>query len=116
MTENLDFDTRVSPEGRIVLPANVRAALGVKPGDRLHITVHGGEARLVTAQTLLNAVWVNNRGGDAGDSTKDVRKFRRGDQARAAAKWERVASATAEDSRSEAEIEAGLLSALGIDQ
>ena len=116
MTENLDFDTKVSPEGRIVLPANVRTALGVKPGDRLHITVHEGEARLVTAQTLLNAVWANNNGSDAEDSTKDVRKLRRDDQARAAAKWERVASATAEDSRSEAEIEAGLLSSLGIAQ
>ncbi|HET7326817.1 MAG TPA: AbrB/MazE/SpoVT family DNA-binding domain-containing protein [Nocardioidaceae bacterium] len=116
MTQRLDFDTKVTREGRIFLPANARAALGIKPGDRVHLTVHQGEARLVTAQSLLHAVWANNHGGDAGDSTKDVRLSRRADQARAVEKWERISKATAEDSRSEDEIESGLRSALGITQ
>ena len=116
MTESLHFDTKVSREGRIVLPASLRAALGVGPGDSLHISVHNGEARLVSAQTLLNAVWANNHSGDAGDSTMDLRQVRRDDQSRAAAKGDRVAAATAEDTRDEAEIEAGLLSALGLTQ
>lgn len=116
MTQRLDFDTKVTQEGRIFLPANARAALGIKPGDRVHLIVHEGEARIVTAQALLNAVWANNHGGDAGDSTKDLRQTRRADQARAAEKWDRIERVAAQDNRSEAEIESGLLSALGIGQ
>ena len=68
----------------------------------------------MTAQTLLNAVWASNPKGDAGDSTKDVRQLRRDDLSHAAAKWDRVAAVAAQDTRDEAEIEAGLLSALGL--
>lgn len=68
----------------------------------------------MSAQTLLNAVWANDPTGAAGDSTNDLRQVRRADQSRAAAKWDRVAAATAQDTRDEAEIEAGLLSALGL--
>lgn len=114
MADTLDFDVKVSAEGRIVLPADARAALGIKSGDRVHLTIQGGEGRLVTAQTLLNAVWANNHGGDAGDSTKDLRQVRRDDQARATAKWDRVDAAASSDTRDEADIEAGLLSALGL--
>ncbi len=116
MAESLQFDTKVSREGRIVLPANARAALGLKPGDRVHVTVEGGEARLVTAQSLLHHVWAKNHGGDARDSIEDVRRSRRADQSRAAAKWERISKSVDEDNRSEEEIEADLLAALGIPQ
>lgn len=116
MADRLQFDTKVSPEGRIVLPASARAALGIKPGDRVHVTVHGGEARLVTAQSLLHGVWAKNHGGDARDSVTDVRRSRRDDQSRAAAKWERVNKSLAEDTRSEEQIEVDLLAALGIPQ
>lgn len=68
----------------------------------------------MAAHSLLNAVWANNHGGDAEDSTQDVREVRHDDAVRVAAKWERVANATTEDSRDEAEIEASLLSALTI--
>lgn len=70
----------------------------------------------MTAQSLLHGVWAKNHGGDDRDSVEDVRRSRRIDQARAAARWERISNALDEDSRSEEEIEAGLLAALGIDQ
>lgn len=28
-------------QGRLVIPAEVRAALGLEPGDRLHLAAHG---------------------------------------------------------------------------
>lgn len=110
----MDFDTRLSPEGRVVIPAAVRAALGVGPGDRVRFTVHAGVVQLMTAQSLLDVVWANNHGGDREDAVTGLRDARRHDQAKAAAKWERVAAAAAADDRSEEEVEAGLLTALGI--
>lgn len=114
VADALQFDAKVSREGRIVLPAHARAALGIKPGDRVHVTVQGGEARLVSAQSLLRRVWANNHGGEARDSVEDVRRSRHADQSRAAAKWERVSKSLDEDSRSEEQIEADLLAALGL--
>jgi len=76
--------------------------------------VEDGEVKLVTAQSLMFAVWANNHGGDAGDSVADVRMERRTDQDRDAAKWTRIDAAAARESRSEDEIESGLLTALGL--
>lgn len=114
MAERLDFDTRVTREGRIFLPADARAALGIKPGDRVHLIVDQGEARLVTAQSLLHTVWANNQGGDGGNSVTDVRNARHADRARTAAKWERVEATRPAESRSEDAIETDLLDALGL--
>lgn len=116
MAEKLDIDTRLSTEGRVVIPAAVRSALGVSPGDRVRFVVEDGEVKLMTAQSLLFAVWANNHGGDAGDSVVDVRRARRADAARASAKSDRIAAAAAADSRSEDEIEASLLDQLGLSQ
>lgn len=116
MATTLDIDTKVSNEGRVVIPAQVRSALGVGPGDRVRFVVEDGEVKLVTAKSLLCAVWANNHGGDAGDSVADVRQARRADAALSMAKWDRVAAAARDDVRSEAQIEEGLLSQLGLDQ
>ena len=35
MVDTLDVDVRVSPEGRVVIPAAVRAALGINPRDEV---------------------------------------------------------------------------------
>lgn len=45
----------------------------------------------------------------------DAALARRADQTRAAAKWDRVSSAVSSETRSEEDIEAGLLAALGVD-
>ena len=114
MAEKLDIDTKLSPEGRVVVPARVRAALGVGPGDRVRFVVEEGQVTLVTAQSLLFAVWANNHGGDAGDSVADVRRARENDTDREAARWDRVAAVVEAESRSEDEIERGLLEQLGL--
>ena len=44
----MQIETRLDSDGRIVLPAVVRRALGLRPGDQLIIDVEGQEIRLVT--------------------------------------------------------------------
>ncbi|GAB3748113.1 AbrB/MazE/SpoVT family DNA-binding domain-containing protein [Microlunatus parietis] len=115
MADRMDFDTKVSNEGRVVIPAAVRSVLGVGPGDRVRFVVQDGEVRLVTARSLLFAIWANNNnGGDAGDSTSAVRQARRVDIERAAGKWARVEITAREEARTEDEIEDGLLAQLGL--
>lgn len=114
MAEKLDIDTKVSNEGRVVIPAAVRSALGVGPGDRVRFVVEDGEVRLVTAQSLMSAVWANNHGGDAGDTVVDVRVERRADTARTEARWDRLEALDAAESRTEDGIEASLLEQLGL--
>lgn len=116
MTDRLDVDVRVSPEGRVVIPAAVRAALGIHPGDRIRLTVQEGEVHLVPARSLIHSVWANNTGGDAGDSVQEIRAARTKDQARVHAKWDRIADTLATSTRSEEDIATGLLTSLGLAQ
>jgi AbrB family looped-hinge helix DNA binding protein len=53
----MSVKTRVNQQGRIVIPAECRAAAGVKPGDELLVEVVGeGELRLRTpAQAIKTA-------------------------------------------------------------
>ena len=44
----MQIKTRLGSDGRIVLPAVVRRALGLRPGDQLIVDVEGQEIRLVT--------------------------------------------------------------------
>jgi antitoxin PrlF len=46
--------TRIDQQGRIVIPAECRAAAGLKPGDELIVeAVGGGELRLRTPERML---------------------------------------------------------------
>jgi AbrB family looped-hinge helix DNA binding protein len=114
MAGTLDIETRLSREGRVVIPAAVRAALGLGPGDRVRFVVENGDVRLVTAKSLLLAVWANNHGGDAGDSVRDVRKLRHADRSRSRAKQDRTAALAQANDRSEDQIEESLLAQLGL--
>ena len=114
MAKAPDVDTKISNEGRVVIPAAVRAALGVGPGDRVRFVVEDGEVKLVTAKSLLFAVWANNRGGDAGDAVADVRAERRADTALVEAKWDRLAALDEAECRTEDEIEDSLFAQLGL--
>jgi AbrB family looped-hinge helix DNA binding protein len=45
---------RINPQGRIVIPAECRAAAGLKPGDELIVeTVREGELRLLTKKQAI---------------------------------------------------------------
>ena len=44
---------KIGPGGRIIIPAEMRAALGADEGDTLLASVTDGELRLVTTQTAI---------------------------------------------------------------
>jgi AbrB family looped-hinge helix DNA binding protein len=49
----VDVTVVVGKQGRVVLPAEVRAALGIQPGDRLHLHLSG---RQLVVQRPADAV------------------------------------------------------------
>jgi AbrB family looped-hinge helix DNA binding protein len=74
------LEARLTPEGRIVVPAAIRRHLGVEAGDRLlFVTDDEGRVQLTTARALIHAVWANNHGGDGGNAGEYVREARDAD-------------------------------------
>lgn len=118
MAERVELDTKVSPEGRVVIPIEVRRVLEVAGGGRVRFVVVDGQVSVVSSRTLAVALWANNHGGDAGDSVADVRAGRSQDQDVEAQNQGRVASAVDSsanrDQRSDDEVAAGLLAAVGL--
>ena len=49
------FSSSVSPKGQVTIPAEVRARLGIKPKDRVTITLDGDEVRLRPARFTLES-------------------------------------------------------------
>ena len=82
----------------------------------MRLLVQEGEVHLVPARSLINSVWANNTGGDAGDSVQDVRAARTEDRARVDVKWDRIADARRATTRDEDDIADDLLSSLGLAQ
>ena len=65
----MQIKTRLGSDGRIVLPAVVRRALGLRPGDQLIVDVEGREIRLVTvAEAARRAQELVRRYVDPGES------------------------------------------------
>ena len=50
----MDATLVLGQQGRIVIPAEVRAALGLAPGDRLHLHVTGSRLTLERPQDAVN--------------------------------------------------------------
>ena len=115
----MEYDTKISPEGRMVIPAEVRKALGLIAGDRVRLVLNEGEVHLVSARTMAAGLWANNTGGDAGDagdSVEDVRAFRAGDRALSDARFQVQSGDRREpELRSEDQIADDLMSGLGLD-
>jgi AbrB family looped-hinge helix DNA binding protein len=115
MADPLVVGSKVSPEGRVVIPVEIRRRLGVSPGDQVQFVIReDGLVELVTARTLAEMVWANNHGGDALDSTEVVRAERRHDELVEAQAEARIA-ADADQPWDEAAETARLLAALGLD-
>lgn len=75
------LEAKVSPEGRVVIPASIRRALGVGPGDTV-VFVPSEQASgfmVTTGPALVEAMWANNRGGDWFDAGQEVRSHRQAD-------------------------------------
>jgi AbrB family looped-hinge helix DNA binding protein len=81
MTEILG--SKVSTEGRVSIPVDIRYALNIQPGDRVLFVLDGTAVRLETARSLAESVGPHNTGGDAVDAGEAVREARDEDQARA---------------------------------
>ena len=65
----MQIKTRLGSDGRIVLPAVVRRALGLRPGDQLIVDVEGREIRLMTvADAARRAQELVRRYVDSGES------------------------------------------------
>lgn len=55
-TKPLSAVTRVSAGGRVVIPAEMRAALNLQTGDRIIITCDGGELRVISVVESVRRV------------------------------------------------------------
>jgi AbrB family looped-hinge helix DNA binding protein len=50
-------NVRVSPEGRVVIPAELRQQMEIKPGDVLVFMVEDGHLVLMTRQQVKESLW-----------------------------------------------------------
>jgi len=57
--------TAISTKGQLVMPAAVRKALGLKPGDRLRVALEGRSVRLEPTRAARTAlrIKINRRTG-----------------------------------------------------
>ena len=94
-----------------MIPAPIRAELGIRPGDVVHfVATEDGDYRLATTSTLVDQMWANNQGGDAFDAAEEVRASRRKDRRNESAAEDRLAERLPEPKSTEA-----LLTDLGLD-
>lgn len=55
------LEGKLNAEGRVVVPAPIRRALGLHAGDRVQFVLDdAGLVRLVTARQLRDRLWANN--------------------------------------------------------
>lgn len=117
MAERVELDTKVSPQGRVVIPIEVRRALKVAGGGRVRFVLEDGQVSVVSSRMLAVALWANNHGDAAGDSVADVRTARNQDRDLDARNQSLLAShlpSSASDQRSDDEVAADLLAAVGL--
>lgn len=109
------LEGRLTPEGRVVVPAAVRRQLGAGPGDRLlFVSDEQGRVRLTTPHALAAEVWARNHGGDAGDAGRDVRDMRDEDVEKELAADARQAEEARQDRRTDEQVTADLFRSLGV--
>ena len=77
--------TKIREGGRLVIPAEYRKALGIKPGDEVLLTLEDGEIRVVsTRQAIARAQTLLRRYIPKGRSlSEELIKERREEAARA---------------------------------
>lgn len=116
MAKMTGYDTRLSAEGRVVIPAEVRRVLGVEPGGQVLFVVEGQEVRISTPRLFAEHLWANNQGSDAGDSALDVRTVRDEDRRGVDVQWERIAAEVQFDEHSDEDVTTDLFQGLGLNQ
>jgi antitoxin PrlF len=58
-------ESTVTAKGQTTLPKDVRAALSIKPGDKLRYLVRDGEVQILRARSILDLKGVLKRSGQA---------------------------------------------------
>ena len=53
---------RVDGSGRVVIPRDVRIALGIPDGGELRLTVQDGELRAISRAAALRRIWAETEG------------------------------------------------------
>jgi AbrB family looped-hinge helix DNA binding protein len=109
---SMPLESKLSPEGRVVIPAEVRRALGLHEGDYVRFIMESDGVRLVTPAMLKAALWANNTGGDAGDSATDIRALRDADADAVAQKYARIEADEGGDERADEELARDILAAI----
>lgn len=114
--------SKVTPEGRVLIPAAIRHRLGLNPGDAVEFVLDGDTITLATPRMRLEAVRARHgKRPQPGDAAAAVRAARdedfdaseaRADRAPVGAKSESPGSVTEVDSA----VEASLARALGLEQ
>jgi AbrB family looped-hinge helix DNA binding protein len=49
----MEFKTQINKSGRLILPAKMRKALEIQPGDELVIRIEGGSIRIIPLQQAI---------------------------------------------------------------
>ena len=52
-----EFTSSVSPKGQITIPKQIRQMLGVKPKDRVTVTVENGAVRIRRTRATLDSIY-----------------------------------------------------------
>lgn len=124
MVDVAEFRATLSSQGRLVLPAELRRALDLHPGDVLSLTLdQEGVVRFTTARQLANQLWAAYADAEeapVGTAAKQLREMRDTEAAKLTARHERISTRRAAAERTEDELEAELLAdlatGLGVEQ
>ena len=85
MASKITGDSRLSPEGRVVVPSEVRRHLGLAAGDRVRfIMFEDGRVELITPRMMVESLWANNLADADVDSGEVIRQMRDADNVSAA--------------------------------
>ena len=59
-------DARVMAKGQVTIPKNIRAALGISPGDRVTFIVENGTVRVINSAVYAMQKFQEQMKGEAG--------------------------------------------------
>jgi AbrB family looped-hinge helix DNA binding protein len=82
MKRKLVFRTQLDRQGRVVIPARLRAETRLAPGSRVLLGVEAGRIVLQPADSLEQEMWAEAERARPGDATNELLAERRREAAR----------------------------------